>query len=60
MYKYEITLMDRTLIVATSDSPAIYTVAIELTKNDSLFLHIGDAIVRKERILSIREVKVGE
>ena len=60
MYKYEINLIDKTLLVANSPYSAIYTVAQEMTEKDCMFIHIGDVIVRKHLIVSIREVKIDE
>lgn len=60
MYKYEIILIDKTLLVATSDYSVMFTVAQELTEKDCMFLHIGNVIVRKHLITTIREVKVDE
>lgn len=55
MYKYRITLMDGSLLIATSDYSLLYTMAQELKEGISLFLHIGDMIVRKTAIKSIEE-----
>ena len=59
MYKYQITLTDGTLIIAESTYSQIFTAEHEL-KDIGLFLHIGNAIVRKSLIQSIVEVKVDE
>jgi hypothetical protein len=55
MYKYRITLTDGSLLMATSDYSVLYTMAQELKEGISLFLHIGDVIVRKAEIKSIEE-----
>ena len=60
MYKYHITLTDKSLVIATSPYSLIFTIAEELTKREELFLHIGDAIVRKPLIESVKEVKIDE
>ena len=60
MYKYEINLIDKTLLVATSPYSVMFTVAQEITLKNCMFIHIGDVIVRKHLITSIREVKVDE
>ena len=55
MYKYKITLTDGSLLVATSDCSVLYTMTQELKEGISLFLHIGNVIVRKSEIKSIEE-----
>ena len=58
MYKYKITLTDGSLLVATSDCSVLYTMTQELKEGISLFLHIGNVIVRKSEINSIEEREV--
>jgi hypothetical protein len=60
MYRYRITLTDGSLLMATSDYSVLYTMAQELKEGISLFLHIGNLIVRKLEIKSIEEVKIKE
>lgn len=60
MYKYEITLIDRTLLVATSPYSVLFIVAKEITEKDCMFIQIGDVIVRRHLISTIREVKIDE
>ena len=58
MFKYRITLTDGSLLMTTSDYSVLYTTAQELKEGISLFLRIGDLIVRKAEIKSIEEVKI--
>ena len=60
MFKYEINLIDNTLLMATSPFSVIYSVAKEITEKDCMFIHIGDTIVRKHLVKSIREVNIDE
>ena len=58
MYKYEITLIEPMLFTmkATSSYPCFMGMQGEL-ENKMDFITIGDTIVRKNNILSIKEVK---
>ena len=60
MYKYQITLTDGSLLVATSDYSALFSANQELKEGISLFVNIGNVIVRKVEIQSIVEVNVNE
>ena len=60
MFKYKITLTDGSLLVATSEHSVIYTMTQELKEGLSLFLLVGNVIVRKVDIQSIVEVAVNE
>lgn len=60
MYKYKITLTDGSLLVAASEYSVLYTMTQELKEGISLFLLVGNVIVRKVDIQSIVEVKVNE
>ena len=59
MYKYEITLTDKSVITATSSFACFTGMAYDL-ENKLDFINIGDTVVRKAEISSIREVKVNE
>ena len=59
MRKYEITLTDKSVIIAHSEYTSILTLPNEL-ENKAEFITIGDTLVRKAEILSIREVKNDE
>ena len=60
MYKYEITLYDKSVISATSSfSCSALGMANEI-ENKSDFITIGDVTIRKTDIQYIREVKIDE
>lgn len=59
MYKYEITLYDKSVITATSTFTCNFNIESAL-ENKSEFITIGDVIVRKIDVKCIREVKVDE
>ena len=59
MYKYEITLYDKSEITATSTYPCALSLESAL-ENKSEFITIGDVIVRKIDVKCIREVKDDE
>ena len=58
MYKYKITLIEPMFytITATSSYPCFMGMGSEI-ENKMNFITIGDTIVRKNNILSIKEVK---
>lgn len=60
MFKYQITLTDGSLLVATSDYSVLFSTNQELKEGISLFVNIGNVIVRKVEIQSIVEVNVNE
>ena len=59
MYKYEITLTDKSVITATSSFSFFTSLGYDL-ENKLDFITIGDIIVRKADVLSVREVKDDE
>ena len=59
MYKYEITFIDKSVITVTTQYMSKSTV-VSVLEDRAEFLVMGDYIIRKAHILSIREVKDDE
>lgn len=60
MYKYEITLIDNTLLMATSLYSMMCTLEQEFAQVKNTFIRIGDVIIRRHLVKSVREVKIDE